>query len=172
MMKSKRSFQIGVAGGVILLLLVVGFFLTGGWTLPVRQPISFNHRIHIENDLECNTCHQLYEEHASAGRPELETCLTCHEELITENPEEKKILEYAEMEVEIPWRRIYRLPEHIYFSHRRHVMSGKVECNVCHGNMSERKSPPTRPLVNQSMEWCIDCHKKTDADEDCLACHR
>jgi hypothetical protein len=56
----------------------------------VKQPISFNHKIHAENDLECLDCHPYFQEHASSGKPSIETCSSCHEEAQGESKNEKK----------------------------------------------------------------------------------
>ncbi len=72
----------------------------------------------------------------------------------------------------IPWKRIYRQPDYVFFSHRRHVVIGKVECKSCHGDMSELTSPLPRPVVNQSMTWCMNCHEQKQASLDCIACHK
>jgi predicted CXXCH cytochrome family protein len=157
---------------MVLVLIAMAILLSSGWTFPIRQPISFNHKIHAENEIECSTCHQLFETHISSGKPDLETCTTCHEEALTESKEELKLVEYIEAEEEIPWRRLNRLPDDVFFSHRRHVMVGKIECKTCHGDLGERSSPPTRPLIKKTMDMCIDCHREMEVTEDCISCHR
>jgi hypothetical protein len=71
----------------------------------------------------------------------------------------------------IKWTSLYNQPDHIFFSHRRHVKLGQIECGICHGNFDERTTPPSRPLVNLTMNACMECHKKRKADNDCLVCH-
>ena len=139
----------------------------------VIQPIAFNHKKHAgELSLPCAMCHQSVESQAFAGVPQAETCITCHAAPLSQNPEEEKIRSYASKGEKIPWQRIYRMPGDVFFSHRRHVVLGKVECATCHGAMAEQVTPPPRPLVNQSMQWCINCHEQRRASADCNACHR
>jgi predicted CXXCH cytochrome family protein len=141
-------------------------------TPPVVQPIQFSHKAHIEQGLPCDGCHQSVEKAAAATVPKGETCMMCHQGAITESPEEEKVRQYAEKEEEIPWRQIYRLPAHVYFSHRRHVAVAGVECGECHGAVATLAAPAPYPLVKQSMDWCLACHKTRGASQDCVHCHR
>lgn len=151
----------------IFIVIVALGSLSGG----VKQPIVFNHKIHAENGLECLDCHQLFEKYASSGRPSLETCSTCHEEPLGEGKEEAKLIEYVKSGKEIVWQRLYRVPEDVFFSHRRHVAIAGIECQVCHGSIGESSQPPSKPL-KITMEKCMKCHNEKKADNDCIACHR
>jgi len=73
---------------------------------------------------------------------------------------------------EIIWNRIYELPDHVYFSHRRHIALGKIECAQCHGDIHAFETPPLIPFVALTMDFCIDCHDEHKVNNDCLACHR
>ncbi len=157
---------------VVILILSVGVFFSGTTELNTKQPIEFSHKKHRDIELPCSVCHQYFEEHASAGIPGGEICMTCHTVALTQNPEEEKIREYAKQGVEIKWVRLYRVPNHVYFSHRRHVVLGKLECTTCHGGIGESIKPPLGPEVELTMDMCIACHQKMGADTDCYACHR
>ena len=158
--------------GMLLVTALVGIFLSQVGEPEVEQPIAFNHKKHIDNGLTCSVCHQYVEKYASAGLPKGEICLLCHMVPLSENPEEQKVRDYAERGEEIPWKRVYKLADHAYFSHMRHVTLGKVECVACHGNMPERSTPLTRPIVKMTMDFCLNCHEQTKASRDCIACHR
>ena len=139
----------------------------------ITQPIAFNHKKHAgELSLPCTTCHQSVEAQTFAGLPQTETCLTCHAAALTKNPEEEKIRQFASKKEMILWKRVYQVPRDVFFSHRRHVVLAKVECATCHGKMAEQITPPTRPLVNQTMTWCISCNQERRASVDCNACHK
>lgn len=148
-------------------MIVVIPILWGG----IEQPLAFNHKIHAENDLVCLDCHHYFQEQAFSGRPELEVCQGCHEEAMGESEAEKKLIEHIESGEEIEWNRLYRVPEDVYFSHRRHVTLGEVDCKTCHGNIGESVKPPAKPL-KQSMKKCMGCHEKREASNDCIACHK
>jgi cytochrome c551/c552 len=60
---------------------------------------------------------------------------------------------------EIPWVKIHNLPDHVYFNHSLHVVSGKVECQRCHGGIQEMDE--VYQFADLSMGWCINCHRNT-----------
>ncbi len=139
----------------------------------ITQPIAFNHKKHAGDlALPCTTCHQTVESQTFAGLPQTDTCMTCHAAALTKSPEEEKIRQYAAKGEKIPWNRIYHQPGYVFFSHRRHVVLGKVECATCHGKMVEQSAPPTHPLVKQTMQWCMACHEKRKVSLDCAMCHK
>lgn len=156
----------------IILFLGIGSFFSETAELSTKQPIEFNHKKHKEIKIPCGTCHQYFEEHASAGMPDVEICMMCHTAALTNNPEEEKIREYAKQGEEIKWVRLYRVPDHVYFSHRRHVVLGKLKCTTCHGSIGESIIPPLEPEFEVTMDMCIACHQKMEANNDCYACHR
>jgi hypothetical protein len=162
-----KFFLIGLAAGVLLLFLLIG--LSIGYK--TEQPISFNHKKHAEQGLECDACHRFYKTQTFSGLPDLNTCLECHKEPITKSPEEEKIRQFQKKGEQIPWKRIYGEPDHVFFSHRRHVILGKLQCQNCHGDIGQRETPPQKPWVKMTMSWCMDCHKKSKVTNDCLACH-
>lgn len=139
---------------------------------PVVQPVKYSHKIHIDNGMPCQACHESVEKAAAASVPTKDTCMLCHQATITNSPEEEKVRQYAENGEEIPWRRVYQLPDHVFFSHRRHVAVARIECGECHGAVASLTVPPSSPLVNQSMDWCLACHKARGVSEDCVHCHR
>jgi hypothetical protein len=96
----------------------------------------------------------------------------CHEEPLSENPEEAKIRELAaDGNVDV-FRKLFSLPDHAYYSHRRHAVVAGIPCNTCHGAIAETTTPPTSPLVRISMSFCIDCHDRSSVVAGCTSCHR
>ena len=157
----------------LLPLLLAALWLGGcNQAVPVAQPIQFSHKAHVEKGLQCDACHQSVEKAASAGMPSTETCLLCHQAAITDNPEEEKVRQYGEKGLQIPWGRVYQVAGHVYFSHRRHVTLGRVECVRCHGDVGERTTPLTVAALPISMDRCVGCHAQDGAAGDCNACHR
>lgn len=162
--------------GAIILITAAGGYAAGrAFFRPaerVRQPIAFNHEKHAgELELECSTCHEFYEAGRHAGLPSLSTCLQCHDESGAENPEIKKILDLAAAGEEEPFRKLFRLADHAFYSHRRHAGIEKIPCETCHGGIAKTSSPPERPLVRITMDFCIECHEKEGASLDCTHCH-
>ena len=171
----KRKYSTGkkivVIVGCVLIFFLVLVFILSAFSKGIIQPISFNHKIHAENDMECSDCHLYFKKQASSGRPSLETCTGCHEEPLGESTAEKKLMEYIKTMEEIEWQRLYRVPEDVYFSHRRHVVLGEIECSTCHGDIGNSSRPPAKP-VEISMKKCMKCHKARGVNNDCIACHR
>lgn len=161
---------------VILIVLVIIFIVSVNFlsTDPIIQPLAYNHKIHIEDAaMECADCHRYVEKLASATLPDIQVCADCHsDEPTTDSPEEVKLLQYVEEGKEIDWQRIYEVPDHVYFSHRRHVVLGEVECADCHGVVEEQTRPVSYPEVEVTMDNCMDCHKENKVTNDCLSCHR
>jgi len=162
-----KPFFIGLIIGFFLVLVFIGL----GFGSKSKQPILFNHKKHLEQGLECDSCHLYFKTQTFPGMPNNHTCLECHKEPMTKSSEEEKIRQFQKKEQEIPWRRIYGEPDHVFFSHRRHVVLGKLECQNCHGDIGESQRPPSKPWVKMTMKWCMDCHKKNKVTNDCLACH-
>jgi len=137
------------------------------------QPIAFNHKKHLDDaGLSCFDCHAQVLTHQKASIPNISVCKNCHEEAMTESKEEEKLLKYIKDQQPIPWIQVHRVPDHAYFSHRRHVSLGKNACQDCHGNVNEMTLPFSKPHIPIKMEFCIDCHEKKRVDTDCATCHR
>lgn len=163
--------------GIILTSTIVAVAVLAGVVLsmpgPVRQPLPFNHALHIEDvGAACSDCHIYVETGMRATIPNLQVCSDCHEEAIGESADEAWLTEQISSDTPIPWQKLYHVPDHVFFSHRRHTAVAQIECQTCHGPMAERTSPPNRPLVNLSMDFCMSCHRQSGASNDCISCHR
>jgi hypothetical protein len=126
----------------------------------------------LDVGLVCTECHLYAETGVRATIPNIGLCGDCHAEAQTESVEEARLVEYIESNELVPWRKIYNVPAHVYFSHRRHTTLGEIGCAICHGDMENRESPVTRAEVSLSMDFCMDCHYEMEASNDCLLCHR
>ncbi len=158
---------------VVMTIFFWGLFSIGNNSHFISQPIQFNHNLHVdEQEMECEECHVQVMNHQKASLPSLEICIDCHTEPMTESESEEILLNYINGETDIPWNRIYQVPDHVYFSHRRHVTLGNVECIQCHGDVKALIEPPGEPIIYNTMDRCISCHEEHQVDNDCLACHR
>ena len=81
----------------------------------------------------------------------------------------QKLAEYARSGEEIPWVRVYRLPDYVYWRHGSHL-EAEVECAECHGPVAERDVIRLETNVTR-MLGCQTCHDKRQAFTDCAACH-
>ncbi len=175
-------------GPVFLIIVILAVWFIDGMG-DVVQPIQYNHFVHVqEEEIECLECHQYAEDYARASIPNIDECADCHDESELEDEEEmtsdediirqemkrqeKKILfAYMAQNKKIPWRQVNNVPNYAYFSHRRHVKLGGIECVECHGDTGKQTTPIVRPHETRSMAWCMDCHEKENVSNDCYACH-
>jgi hypothetical protein len=167
-MKQLKLVIISIAG----LVFGTGLYLGEDWE-GVQQPLSFNHKAH--SALACVVCHRGVETRAIASIPSPRFCVRCHATAPVTRPEE--LQQWMDISPEgvverVGWERLYRIPKHVYFSHRRHVVLAKLDCAVCHGDMAEQTTPPSHPLTAISMDECLDCHEQQGVSTDCASCHK
>lgn len=136
---------------------------------PVAQPLPFSHTSH--STMGCAVCHRGVESAARAGLPEAGACVKCHA-TAPRGVEPAAQWERIAKEGRIPWVRVTHVPEHVLFSHRRHVVLARLDCVSCHGDMARRAAPPGTPPLRLDMDACTACHRDEGASEDCAACHR
>jgi hypothetical protein len=158
-----------IAFAILCVLIVTGCSESTNYT----QPIQYNHKKHIvDAGLTCFDCHTRVLTHEKASIPNILICKGCHEQPMTESKEEKKLVDYIKKNQPIPWIQVHRVPNHAYFSHRRHVAIGKVACLTCHGDVAAMTLPFSKPYLPIKMAFCIDCHVKIHVNTDCATCHR
>ena len=164
--------RLSLAGyfGLALLALALLAWYRGESPVAPVQPIAFPHTVHAGRlGLACTFCHAFADRSPRAGVPPLATCMTCHSTIALERPEVQKLRGYVERQEPVSWQRVHHLPDHVYFSHKRHVRAG-VECATCHGAVAKMKRVKrVRPL---QMGWCVSCHRARGAPTDCATCHR
>jgi cytochrome c2 len=121
----------------------------------------------------CMNCHKQINEYTGADTHPL---VTLEGEKVDGTAEIKKLYEYAGwdpakkdykrddqgniMAKPVEWVKIHNLPDHVYFNHSLHVVSGKLACQRCHGNIEEMDE--VYQFADLSMGWCINCHRETN----------
>ncbi len=157
----------------LLLLVAVVVPLVARRGAAVPQPIAFNHRKHTQDlGLNCEFCHKYVRAGAHAGLPDAETCSMCHRVTQGSSAEAARVTELITSGDPLQFNKLFRLPSHVFYTHRRHVGIGELECENCHGAIADTERPPERPLVRVTMEFCMDCHREREQTLDCNACHR
>jgi len=142
-------------------------------TPPVAQPVAFNHRKHTKDlKLDCQFCHQYVTAGAHAGLPDAKVCVMCHQVRQGQSAEAARVTELLARGDSLHFNKLFRLPSHVNFTHRRHVGIAKLACEGCHGAIADAQRPPERPLVTIRMAFCLDCHRAQRQSVDCVACHR
>ncbi|MGE5108273.1 MAG: cytochrome c3 family protein, partial [Sphingobacteriales bacterium] len=173
-----------LVGGYLTIQGAVSFGRNKGYQ--PEQPIYYSHKVHAGvNQINCLYCHGSAQDGKHANIPSVNVCMNCHmqiaeyagkDKLIREDGTEvngtaeiQKLYKYAGWDATsrkytgegkpIEWVKIHNLPDHVYFNHSQHVKAGKVQCQTCHGeitNMGEVKQ-----FAELSMGWCVNCHRET-----------
>jgi cytochrome c551/c552 len=172
-----------VLGGYFLVQAAIGLGRQQNYE-PV-QPIFFSHKVHPgNNQISCLYCHGGAWDSKHAGVPSLNVCMNCHAAIndyhgeplhradgstVDANAEIKKLYSYTGYDPasgkytspgkQIEWVKIHNLPDHVYFNHSQHIRAGKVQCQTCHGNITEMNE--VKQFAELSMGWCINCHRTT-----------
>jgi formate-dependent nitrite reductase cytochrome c552 subunit len=139
--------------------------------LPVAvaaQPVPFSHRKHTASGMKCTDCHAKAQREERAGLPAADQCMLCHASIRKDSPAVQSVAKFAADKKPIPWVRVYRLPDFVFFSHATHAKTG-VECQTCHGPVSQRDV--LQKEVSTSMRTCVECHRSRKAAVDCSRCH-
>jgi len=147
----------GAGGTVGALMLYPRIPYGTGQQEQVAQPIQFDHRHHVVDDLiDCRYCHQTVDRGPSAGLPSTGVCLNCHSQVWNKS----RLLDVVRASwfsgEPIPWVRVHKLPDFVYFNHEIHVRKG-VGCVECHGRVDQM--PAIEQVQPLTMGWCIDCHR-------------
>ncbi len=169
-MRPAANFALWTVWGLFVAVATLAIGVIWFPQLPVRQPLAFNHVRH--QPMACVLCHRGVETRAFAGIPDIATCLNCHATPPVKTPAEVATWNTAVQAQHMTWHTATRLPDHVYFSHRRHVELVQLDCAACHGNMADRTTPPAQPLKPISMNNCLDCHRQQSASTDCARCHK
>lgn len=147
----------GVIGGLML------YVRSPHWTQQqdeVVQPVQFDHRHHVADvGIDCRYCHQSVEKAASAGFPPTQLCLNCHSQVWNKSPLLDIVRKSYFTDESLPWKKVHRLPDFVYFNHAIHVNKG-VGCETCHGRIDQM--PGVQQHAPLSMGWCLECHRNPE----------
>jgi hypothetical protein len=163
--------------GAVIVSLVIGVggpAIATAWNgSAVPQPVQFNHRKHTDElNLECAFCHAHVTTGAHAGLPDGATCSICHSTVQGTSAEAARVTRLLEAGDPLRFNKLFRMPDHVFYTHRRHVAIADLPCEGCHGAIANAERPPARALVQIDMDFCMDCHRQREASLECTACHR
>ena len=171
-MRGRPAWSVAVLAAACLLM---------GAARAPEQPLKFSHKVHAgEAQIGCTSCHAYAERGPVAGVPSMARCQGCHKfvkedkENAQRDQELKALRKVLDEGKPVEWARVHRLPDHVYFTHQRHVVAGGVECKECHGEVAGMEA--VRQVAPLTMGWCLACHQKPGnrgkAPTDCWACHK
>ncbi len=116
---------------------------------------QFSHKTHAVLRMPCTKCHAVAGKGVAAGFPGEAECKVCH-------------TAFTAAQTKFPTKRIYRLPDFVFFSHKVHT-DAKAECARCHGDVNSMATVTL--AVPPTMKMCVDCHRETKASTECFICH-
>jgi len=159
-----------------------------------KQPIYYSHKVHAGiNQISCLYCHGNAWESRHAAIPSVNVCMNCHKAIqsyekgpklfdqagneVNGTTEIQKLYRYAGFDPAnaakwtpsmikqpVEWTKIHNLPDHVFFSHAQHIRAGNVQCQTCHGSITEMDE--VKQFAQLSMSWCINCHRETKVNFD------
>jgi cytochrome c7-like protein len=135
------------------------------------QPIEFPHNTHVAKKVKCTEyCHESVTKGPIAGLPSVKTCMICHDAIATDKPRIQQIAKLSEEGRDLDWQRVYGYTQqaHVRFNHAPHIRAN-VDCATCHGNIAQQTV--AQRTVDLSMGFCVNCHRQSNAPNDCLTCH-
>jgi predicted CXXCH cytochrome family protein len=135
-----------------------------------KQPIEYPHHTHVQDvGMQCLDCHRYAEKSIYATLPGTDICMGCHESIATDKPDIMKLAEAYRSGKPVGWVRVYQVKPHVYFSHKRHVLSG-MKCQECHGPVEQMTT--VQRVTDLGMGWCVKCHRTRGAPRECDTCHK
>jgi len=154
-----------------------------------EQPIYYSHKVHAgTNQINCLYCHGGAFEGKHANIPSPNICMNCHMQINEYTGKDKLLREdgtevngteeikklyaatgwnpdtktYTSEGKAIEWVKIHNLPDHVYFNHSQHTKAGKVQCQTCHGEVTNMGE--VYQFSELSMGWCVNCHRESKVD--------
>jgi hypothetical protein len=125
------------------------------------QPVPFSHRVHAgQLGLDCRYCHDGVEKSWYANPPAAATCMSCHNQVLKDDPRLQIVRDSAANHTPVPWVQIHKLPDYACFNHSVHVTRG-ISCGECHGRVDQMDE--VRHDQSFSMSFCLDCHRNPAA---------
>lgn len=122
-----------------------------------EQPIPFSHRFHVaELQIQCEYCHTGSRDLAVAPMPAVGTCMGCHRTVGRGIAGIDTLRAYAQRGETVPWKRVYKVPEFVQFTHQAHLRN-QIECQQCHGPVEEMDR--IYQFSSLTMGWCLSCHR-------------
>jgi len=141
----------------------VTYYMTPKWAnvgyAPV-QPVSFSHELHVtQMGMDCRYCHTYVDRSGHSNVPTTQSCMACHSMVQTDSPALQPVRDSYASGEPIPWVRVHKAPDYVYFNHAVHVNRG-ISCVECHGQVNEMEIVhQAKPL---SMAFCLECHREPE----------
>ena len=157
----------GLSAAAAMLVAVVSSFAQQELKGP-EQPIPYSHKQHLALRLACKDCHVNPDPGDTMSFPASSKCMSCHQTIKKDSTAIQKLATFDRDKQEIPWVRVYKVPDFVFFSHKTHL-DASAKCEECHGQVAQRDR-----LFRESdlsMAGCMSCHRERNAAMGCESCH-
>lgn len=165
--KSANAVPLKVIIALILIggALIVGarYYLTPAYSRigyqPV-QPVAFDHSLHVgQLGIDCRYCHTYVDQSEHSNVPATSTCMNCHSQVRSDDPMLAMVRESYQTGEPIPWIKVHKTPDYVFFDHSVHVNRG-ISCVECHGQVNEMEV--VYQAKSHSMGFCLECHRNPE----------
>ena len=133
------------------------------------QPLLYSHKAHVALGLDCRGCHTNPDAGKLMTYPPTSLCMACHRTKVTDRPSIQKLAEIDGSGGTVPWVRVYKVADYVYWQHGTHLQAG-IACADCHGPVAERDVMRQETNIT-TMPGCLSCHNKRQILTDCGDCH-
>ena len=162
-----NTIPIKVIVGIILIktavVLGVTYYATPKYTrvgYQPTQPVAFSHALHSgQLEIDCRYCHTFVDRAAHSNVPTTQVCMTCHSMVRKNDPILAPVRDSYDSGEPIPWVRIHKTPDYVYFNHSVHVNRG-ISCMECHGSV--HVMDVGQHSISLSMGFCLECHRNPE----------
>ena len=130
---------------------------------------TFPHAPHIQEGMECATCHPTADKAPEPGMPPAtRPCMLCHTEKDQGKPFERTVPAFV-VDGKPRWlSRGYAGAGDVRFDHGKHA-AANVACETCHAPQVTGAGESLTIAGGKST--CLACHSKTPGGTDCAVCH-
>ena len=124
------------------------------------QPVAFSHEFHSGTlEIDCRYCHTYVDRSGHSNVPGTNVCMSCHSMVLKDDDRLAMVRQSYESGDPIPWVRIHKVPDYVYFNHAVHVNRG-ISCVECHGQVNEMDV--VHHAKQLSMGFCLECHRNPE----------
>ena len=154
-----------VALGLVKVAVIVGvtYYFSPEYTrvgYAPTQPVAFSHEFHAGTlDIDCRYCHTFVDRSAHSNVPGSNVCMSCHSMVLKNDPRLATVRQSYDSGEPIPWVRVHKAPDYVYFNHSVHVNRG-IGCVECHGQVDEMEV--VYHAKQLSMGFCLECHRNPE----------
>ncbi len=180
----KLIIALGMIGGAVTA--GITYYATPKYTrvgYQPTQPVAFDHSFHSgQLGMDCRYCHHGVDKSSHANVPGANICMSCHKNVKADSPileivrtsyfgedanKDGRLSEDEDLNQDgilnagpaIPWERIHKAPDYVYFNHAIHINRG-ISCVECHGRIDQMKK--VHHAQHLSMAFCLDCHRNPE----------